>query len=170
MNTLRIKIVILINLLILSSCCNNSNSDKVNLKQNIYYKDSTLASFSPVNLKNEMERTAYLSIQSGDTQKYDLAYRWYIVYAPTEFLYFADYMSKKYKHSKAYYHLYAIYSAYNTKSILSKDNDSSMYYYILYNLAKSKELGYDFKSDTYLKTGITSKNIKTSSYYLEKCR
>ena len=117
-------------------------------------------------------KMAYNAINKGDTISYLKASRWYRMSRNfKDFFYFSNIMALKYNYAHAYYDNYLSYHKnyfYFAMEETANENDSSIIYSLLFNLAKAKELGYTFNRKFIGADTITADNVKSSQYYLER--
>jgi len=123
---------------------------------NNYYKE----------IEKNKER-AMIAILKGDEELFNSSSDWFLGNSSSgSFIYFTNAMSIKQNHYFAYYETFYIYST--SYDGIEGDKESPFYNFLLYNLAKAYELGYDVTEDVIGNDTITKDNIKSSKYYFKK--
>ncbi len=106
------------------------------------------------------------AIKEGDTEQYNRSSDWFIdSYSPESFIRYSMAMAMSHNYNKAYYDTYYIYSHFYK---IEGGKESPLYNFILYNLAKAYELGYEIDDEKIGDEIVTEDNIKSSEYYLSK--
>ncbi len=139
------KLILFLFILLLQSCADEGYSGEV--QQN--------------------KKMAVSAIIKGDTSLYYSSSNRFLASSnPGSFIFFANAMALQHNNSSAYYDVYFINS--NLRIGIEEDKESPFYYFLLYNLAKSYELGYDLTEEYLMGDTFTTGNIRSSKYYFKK--
>ena len=132
-------------------------------------KSDKISVYGDENLQKERMKyrdMAYKALMNGDEQLYTKASSWHMRHFPEEFVRFSIEMALKYDSKRAYNDIFEYYYLHSRIS----EKDSAFMNFLLFNLSKSKELGYKINDVTFFDNEITQSNIKKSSYYLDKMK
>lgn len=116
---------------------------------------------------------AYKAISDGDTLSYDKAAKWFILSKePNELFFYSNTMALRYNYCMAYYHNYFITNY--IQNITKFPCDSASFYYMLYNISKTYELGCGENNLEICGVKVSENNVELPRYYYnkisEKCR
>ncbi|MCD4665861.1 MAG: hypothetical protein K8R68_11380 [Bacteroidales bacterium] len=116
---------------------------------------------------NRHRSMAFKAIDTGDEELYNKAYSWFWKSTrPEYFTFFSKAMALKHNYAKAYYDTYVLYSVFYD---IIDENDNTFINYLLFNLAKAHELGYNLPNKLDIRnTTIEKEDIKSSDYYLKR--
>jgi hypothetical protein len=105
---------------------------------------------------------AYKAINDGNEDLYAEVSDWFLLSkSPSDLAYFSNIMAYKHNSGKAFYDNFSLYSFYSN----FEESDSTFISFLLYNLAKAKELGYEIRNESIHGIKMNTETIKNSTYY-----
>ena len=142
------------------------SKDEIGIKNSDSGRTKVVDNSSLKNEKTQMIKKAWEAINSNNENSYQEVSTWYRFHpVQNEFMYYSVLMAYKNNSSSAYYDIFRFY---NKGAGVYRKSDTTFLNFLLYNMARSNELGYDIGEWEIEGITINKKNIKSSGYYLKK--